>query len=237
MQLASRRIRAVALDLPGVGESTGEAIDGSKRHLARAVRHVIEELALEDVTLVGQDIGGMIAYAYLRQYDDLACGVIMDVVIPGLDPWEEVLRNPYIWHFALHAVPELPERLVQGRQADYFEFFYNAISADPSKITAEARAAYVQAYSSDEALTAGFNWYRAFAEDARHNKQLREQNTTRLLYLRGEHESGGIDAYVTGLRDAGLTHVEYATVTAAGHFTQEEAPHQTWELIADFMDR
>jgi len=72
----------------------------------------------------------------------------MDVVIPGIDPWEQVLRNPYLWHFAFHSIPDLPERLVQGHQSEYFEYFYGAISADPSKITPEARAVYAQAYAT-----------------------------------------------------------------------------------------
>jgi pimeloyl-ACP methyl ester carboxylesterase len=39
---------------------------------------------------------------------------------------------------------------------------------------------------------------------------------------------------VQGLRAAGVTHVEQAVVPDAGHFTQEENPEQTWQLIARF---
>ncbi len=77
---------------------------------------LIVDLGLQNATLVGQDVGGMVVYSYLRNYGDLARAVVMDVAVPGIDPWDEVLRNPSIWHFALHAVPALPERLVQGRQ-------------------------------------------------------------------------------------------------------------------------
>jgi pimeloyl-ACP methyl ester carboxylesterase len=31
-----------------------------------------------------------------------------------------------------------------------------------------------------------------------------------------------------------VTHVEQALVPDAGHFTQEEAPEQTWQVIARF---
>jgi pimeloyl-ACP methyl ester carboxylesterase len=88
---------------------------------------------------VGQDVGGMVTYSYLQQLPDFKQAVIMDVVIPGVDPWEQVLRNPYLWHFAFHSIPKLPERLVQRRQGEYFDYFYGAISADPTKTTAEAR--------------------------------------------------------------------------------------------------
>jgi pimeloyl-ACP methyl ester carboxylesterase len=236
MKLASSKIRAIAIDLPGIGESTGDPTDGSKRQLASAVHGLAEAMGLRDLTLVGQDVGGMVTYAYLRTFNDLKCSVIMDVVIPGVDPWERVLSNPYLWHFAFHSVPGLPERLVHGRQAEYFDYFFNAISADPSKITAEARAVYVQAYATDSALTAGFNWYRTFPQDAAANKETSSPAlaTTPLLYLRGEKESGQLSDYLDGLRSAGLDHVDQALVPNAGHFTQEEAPEDTWRIIAEF---
>ena len=235
MALASGQVRAIAIDLPGVGESTGEPTDGSKRELAVVVRGLVERMGLRDLTLVGQDVGGMVTYAYLRMFRDLKRAVIMDVVLPGIDPWEEVLRNPYLWHFAFHAIPELPERLVQAHQSEYFDYFYNAISANPSRITAEARAIYAAAYATDSALTAGFSWYRTFPRDAAANKETSETSVaTPLLYLRGEQEGGDVGDYVDGLRSAGVTRVAHALVPNSGHFTQEEAPEATWRLIADF---
>jgi pimeloyl-ACP methyl ester carboxylesterase len=93
MTVAARQARPVAIDLPGVGASSGAATDGSKQQLAAVVHELISTMGLREVTLVGQDVGGMIAYTYLRTYQDLARVVIMDVVVPGVDPWEEVLRT------------------------------------------------------------------------------------------------------------------------------------------------
>jgi len=236
MRLASRQVRAIAIDLPGIGESTGNPTDGSKRQLAAAVHGLVESMGLRDLTLVGQDVGGMVTYSYLRQFPDFKQAVIMNVVIPGVDPWEQVLHNPYLWHFAFHSIPKLPERLVQGRQGEYFDYFYSAISADPSKITGEARVAYTQAYATDSALTAGFNWYRTFPQDVEANQEASSngQVTTPLLYVRGEREGGQISDYLDGFRSTGLLHVDHALVPNSGHFTQEEAPEHTWRLIAEF---
>jgi pimeloyl-ACP methyl ester carboxylesterase len=233
MALAAPEARAIAIDLPGVGESAGSG-SGSKRQLAAVVRALVAELGLAGLTLVGHDVGGMIAYAYLRQYAGAARVVIMDTVIPGVDPWPEVLANPYLWHFALHSVPALPETLVRGRQADYFGFFYDVLSADPSRITPQARAEYVTAYRSDAALTAGFDFYRAFAQDARDNAGFADASATDtpLLYLRGEREGGDIARYATGFRSAGVTNVVTALVPDAGHFSPDEAPADVWRYVS-----
>ena len=91
------------------------------------------------------------------------------------------------------------------------------------------------AYATDSALTAGFNWYRAFAADAKENRQRSEVGTeTPLLYLRGEQESGDINTYIRGFREAGIAQIEQGIVPGAGHFAQEEAPSEVWKLIAGF---
>ena len=233
MTLAAGSARAIAVDMPGVGGSAGDPTDGSKRALAGVVHDLVSELDLADVTLVGQDLGGMVTYAYLCEHPDLARAVIMDVVIPGLDPWEQVLANPYLWHFAFHAVPDLPETLVDGHQRAYFDYYYDILSADPAAITDEARDEYAAAYASRDALTASFSWYRTFPRDAEFNATATPADVP-LLYLRGEHERGDIAAYEAGFRAAGLTDVRCARIPGAGHFAQEESPGETWRAIAGF---
>src|SRR3954469_17056001 len=138
--------RVAAVDLPGVGKSVGQPRGADKRALARYVEGAITAAGLDRVTLVGHDVGGQIVYAYLRESPKtIERAAILDVVIPWIDPWPQVVRNPDIWHFAFH-VPHLPERLVTGRQAAYFDFFFDAIAANPAAIVPGARRAYAEAY-------------------------------------------------------------------------------------------
>jgi hypothetical protein len=65
----------------------------------------------------------------------------MDVIIPGVDPWDEVLRNPYIWHFALHSIPHLPKRSYR-ESIGLLRLLLQRALVDATKITPEARAAY-----------------------------------------------------------------------------------------------
>lgn len=135
MASLSKEAHVIALDLPGIGDSQKPPASNNKRTLAMYVRAVIKVLAVRSITLVGHDIGGQIVYAYLHECPgELNAVVIMNVAIPGVDPWVEVKRNPHIWHFAFHAVPDLPERLVDGKQAAYFDVFFRAISSRASLI-------------------------------------------------------------------------------------------------------
>jgi pimeloyl-ACP methyl ester carboxylesterase len=234
---AAHGCRAVALDLPGIGRSTGEATDGSTGALASVVHELVTTLGLTDLTLVGHDLGGMIGYSYLRRFTDLARAVVMDTVVPGVPPWEQVLANPYIWHFAFHAIPDLPERLVQGHQRAYFDYFFDVLSPERSGISAESRDAYAAAYASDEELRAGFAWYRQLPVDARDNAAAGGEVGTPLLYLRGEHERGDLSAYVDGFTGAGLTRVRSAVVGGAGHFAPEDNPDEVWAQVREFIER
>lgn len=233
MREAVPHARAIAIDLPGIGRSIGDATDGSKRALAGRVHELVDQLGLSDLTLVGQDVGGVVTFAYLREFPGLARAVMLDVLVPGVDPWNKMLRNPYVWHIALHSIPGLPETLVQDRQRAYFDFFYDVLSADPRAISDEARADYAAAYSSEAALTAGFNWYRAFgADSAEFSVPLEVQ--TPVLYLRGDKSGTDLTAYVDGFRAAGLINLTHDVVPHGGHFAHEEAPAAVWQRIAAF---
>jgi pimeloyl-ACP methyl ester carboxylesterase len=236
--LAARDHRVVAIDLPGIGGSGRGAGPGSKVAIAHAVHGLADALGLTDVTLVGHDIGGMVAYAYLREFPGLARAVIMDVPVPGVDPWDDFIRAPFLWHFALHSVPELPERLVSGQQEAYFGYFYDLLSATASVPSNATRREQAAAYAAPAALTAGFGWYRAFAGDVTDNQAAAAGPPARtpLLYLRGGAERGGpIDTYAEGLRRAGVADVRPAVIEGAGHFPHEEATAATWRAISGFI--
>ena len=150
-------IRVIAVDMPGIGKSIAERPLGIKAEIADSIHDLVTALKLSQITVVGHDIGGQVAYFYLvRHASAVARAVIMSVVVRGVDPWDQVERNPYTWHFRFHSIADLTETLVEGRQRRYFDYFYSAISRHPERIREEARNHYADSYGTREALASGF---------------------------------------------------------------------------------
>ncbi|MGB5850831.1 MAG: alpha/beta hydrolase [Rhodanobacter sp.] len=239
MTLLHGEAHVVAIDLPGIGGSVTPPASGAKRAIADCVGALIERMDLAGVTVVGHDVGGMVAHALLRWHPGVvARAVVMNTAIPGVAPWDEVVANPHIWHFAFHAVPGLPETLVAGREAEYFAWFQRALSARPEGAEARARL-HAPAYTRPSALRAGFDWYRAFEQDACDTRDVRERRVdTPVLYLRGAEERGiALDRYVEGLREAGVRDVRGDQLPGCGHFAPEEQPQVVAAAVLAFARR
>ena len=63
--------------------------------------------------------------------------VIIDAPLPGIGPWDEIIRSPALWHFNFRG-PDV-ERLVKGRERIYLDRFYNELSANPKAIDEKTR--------------------------------------------------------------------------------------------------
>jgi pimeloyl-ACP methyl ester carboxylesterase len=128
MPRLAKTFTVLAVDLRGVGESAPSATGYEAANLAEDVHQLVVSLGLEHVYVFGHDIGGMVAYAFARRYPLSARGVmILDVAFPGLDPWQDILGHPAFWHVRFHQTG-LPEKLVSGRQAEYFRYFLRQFS-------------------------------------------------------------------------------------------------------------
>ena len=237
MPLLAHRYRVVAPDLRGVGGSSSPSRDYSKAALARDLHAFVQSLGARCVIVVGHDIGGMVAYAYARQFPGDVAGVaILDVPVPGFAPWDTVAIAPYAWHFDFNAQRPLAEQLVRGRQAAYFRYFVdntggNAQAIDDAEIARTARA-----YGSPTQLSAGFGFYRTFDQDKAFNTAQRGPLHTPLLIVGADRSMGEFTATMAdAMRAHGATGVRIATVTQSSHWVAEEQPSQVAKLIDDFV--
>jgi pimeloyl-ACP methyl ester carboxylesterase len=121
-------------DLRGMGLSSQPSGGYDKRTQAADVRSVLTALGIDRAAVIGHDIGTMVAYAYAARYPDkVEKLVVMDAPVPGIPPWDSIVRLPALWHFDFGG-PDA-ERLVAGRERIYLDRFWNEFAGDPRRST------------------------------------------------------------------------------------------------------
>jgi pimeloyl-ACP methyl ester carboxylesterase len=222
----------VVPDLRGIGRSSHPVKGYDKKTQAADIRAVVTSLGYDRASVVSHDIGIMVAYAYAARYPDkVERLVVMDAPIPGIAPWDEIVRNPALWHFSFRG-PDA-ERLVQGRERIYLDRIWNAFTGDPGKPDEATRAYYAAQYALPGAMAAGFAQFAAFDQDVIDNKIFqRTKLSMPVLALGGEKSFGATEAVV--MRNV-ATNVRESVVPGAGHWLMEESPAFTVALICDFL--
>jgi pimeloyl-ACP methyl ester carboxylesterase len=223
----------VVPDLRGMGLSSHPQSGYDKKTQAADIRAVLTKLGIDHAVVVGHDIGTMVAFAYAARYpgktDRL---VVMDAPIPGIPPWDQIVRQPALWHFDFGG-PDA-ERLVAGRERIYLDRFWNEFAGDPSKIDEATRQHYAELYARPGAMHSAFAQFRSIRQDAVDNPgSISMKLQMPVLAIGGEKSFGANEAIV--MRNA-ADHVTELVIPNAGHWLMEEAPDAIIAAVRDFID-
>jgi pimeloyl-ACP methyl ester carboxylesterase len=224
----------VVPDLRGMGLSAKPADGYDKWNQAADMRAVLDALGIDKPAVVGHDIGTMVAYAYAARYPDKTAKlVVMDAPVPGVPPWDDIVRSPLLWHFDLGGADM--ERLVKGRERIYLDRFWNDFAGTPSRIGEATRRHYAALYAQPGAMRAAFAQFRSIRKDADDNKKVfATKLTVPVLAIGGEKSFGANEAVV--MRNA-ATDVTELVIPDAGHWLMEEQPAATMKAVREFLDR
>ncbi|UIJ35301.1 haloalkane dehalogenase [Allobranchiibius sp. GilTou73] len=233
--LADHGIRCVAPDLIGFGRSDKplHASDYSYARLVEWTRElVLEHLQLREITLVGQDWGGLIGLRLLAEHPDRFVRVV--AANTGLPTGD--VDMPEVWWRFRRAV-EKAQVLDIGRLVD---------GGCARPMTPQVRAAY-DAPFPDERAKAGPRAMPGLvptrpddpASDANRAAWLM-LSTCELPFLLPFSDADPITAamapilrrHVPGARDR-----SHPTIERAGHFLQEDAGPELGQVITQFMQR
>jgi pimeloyl-ACP methyl ester carboxylesterase len=234
VELAKSRL-VIAPDLRGFGQSSKPADGYDKKTMAQDVHALAASLGFNRTTVVGHDIGLMVAYAYAAQYPtEVDRIVLMDAFLPGVGDWKSVWLLRDLWHFHFYGVT--PLKLVTGRERIYFEHFWNDFAADPKHSVSEAdRRFYAKAYAQPGAMRAGFEVFRAFEQDAKDFEQFSQTKLTMpMLVLTGEKASGTFLVEQARLVD---TNVNGIVIKGSGHWLMDEAPKLVIPQLVAFINK
>lgn len=229
----ARNHLVIVPDLRGMGLSA-VATDGfTKKNQAEDIAALLDTLKVRQADIVGHDIGNMVAFAFAEAHPDRTTRlVMMDAPVPGVGPWEEILKNPLLWHFRFGG-PDM-ERLVAGRERIYLDRFWNEFSADPAHFPEPSRRHYAALYAGPGRMHAGFAQFAAFDTDAADNRASLARGRLQMpvLAIGGDHSFGSTMAFV--MRFA-ADDVHELVVKDSGHWLMEEQPGPTTAGIAAFL--
>ncbi len=222
-------------DLRGLGLSERAEKGFEKKNQANDIIAVMDALQVAKADVVAHDIGNMVAYALAAQYPERVNKLIMmDAPVPGVGPWEDILKNPLLWHFRFGG-PDM-ERLVSGRERIYLDRFWNEFSADPKRFSEAARQHYAALYARPGAMHAGFEQFKAFDQDAIDNRALQGRGKLKMPVLAvGGEKSFGLT--MAEVMRAVAEDVHAAVIPDAGHWLMEEQPAKTVGVVRAFLDQ
>jgi len=223
-------------DLRGLGLSSKPTTGYTKKLQAGDVAGVLDALGVKRADVVAHDIGNMVAYSFVAQFPGRVTRlVLMDAPIPGIGPWEEILKNPLLWHFRFGG-PDM-ERLVAGRERIYLDRFWNEFSADPKHFDEDSRAHYAKLYALPGAMHGGFEQFHAFDQDAIDDQALLASGgklKMPVLAIGGAKSFGPMMAVVAR---AAAINVTEGVIADSGHWLMEEQPAATVAMIRAFLDK
>ncbi len=223
-------------DLRGMGLSSLPTSGYDKKTQGQDIAAVMDRLGIQKADLVTHDIGNMVGYALAAQYPErITKWAIIDAPLPGIGPWDEILKSPLLWHFNFRG-PDV-DRLVKGRERIYLDRFWNELSANPKAIDEETRRHYAKLYARPGAMHAAFEQFATFnTKDAVDNKEFQKKGKLAMPILAVGAEKSFGDTQAVVMREVG-SNVEGAIITGSGHWIMEEQPAQTVSKVKAFLEK
>ncbi len=237
MPALAKNYTVIAPDLRGLGDSSKPLTGYDGKTVAEDIHQLVTQLRFKTVFLVGHDIGTQVAYSYTAAHPtEVKRLVVMDLTIPGFEP---VGMMP-IWWRSFHQTPDIPETLVQGKEMMYLSWFYHNLANNPAAITQEDINEYVSHYSAPGGMHAGFEYYRAFPQDAIQNINYSKTKLTMPVLALGAGyipTFGGnitMPTIVYGMQKL-AQNATGITVPNSGHWIPEEQPTFVIKILENFF--
>jgi pimeloyl-ACP methyl ester carboxylesterase len=232
----SKDYTIIAPDMRGLGESSRPAAGYDKKTIAADIHELVKSLGQDKISLVGHDIGLMVAYAYAAQHpSEVEKLALLDAPIPGIgDIWEKVYTTPALWHFHFVDSP-IALQLVKGRERIFLEHFWQTLSPHPETFSEADRQLYAKSYAQEGAMRAAFEMFKTFhTQDAADNRQF---SATKLampvLTIEGDKAMGGALQIQAKLVATNVTSI---VLMDTGHWLMEQRPAETKAELKKFFN-
>ena len=237
MPALAKNYTVIAPDLPGLGDSSKPLTGYDGKTVAAIMHQLVNQLGFKSIFLVGHDIGTQVAYSYAAAHPtEVRKLIMMELTIPGFAP---AGRMP-LWWAVFHQTPDVSEALVEGKESMYLSWFFHNLVFNPAAIKQTDINEYVSHYSAPGGMHAGFEYYRAFPQDAIQNINYSKAKLAMpVLALGGGYipTFGGnitMPTIIYGMKIL-AQNVQGITVPNSGHYIPEEQPKFVIDQLFKFF--
>ena len=242
----AEKYKVIVVDIRGMGSSEKPASGYDKKTMAEDIYQLIKHLGLEQVSLIGHDIGGMVAMSFAFNYPSATTKII---IADGMHPSEGMMQMPllpargtfnekmdanypYAWWMSFNQVPGLPEKLLEGRFQYLLEWLFSYVMIDEHKMSDLERQLYASLYNNPEQIRAANGWYQTFTQD------IEDANSYTPLTM----PVLGLGSYVSyHYMNMALPMVasdcEVIGIMDSGHYLFEEKPEEVTKAILAFNNK
>lgn len=241
----AKKFRVIVVDIRGMGTSEKPESGYDKKTMAKDIYELTRQLGLEEVYMLGHDIGGMVAMSFAFNYSAATTklilmdgshpseGMMQMPLIPPMGTFNEKMNGnaPYAWWMAFNQVKGLPEKLLEDRFQYLLDWLFAYVMIDDTNMSAFEREVYAYHYNQPENIRAANAWYQSFAQDIEDSKTY-GQLTMPVL---------GIASNVSyNYMKMGLPYVaracEVIGLLDSGHYMNEEKPEKVIEAVFGFLE-
>lgn len=210
----------ISMDLPGLGESTArenQALDPVS--VSRQIRAALRKMGHTEVSLMGHDIGSMVAFTYARDYADEVDKLAI-VATPIFGTGLENSGAPSMsWHMLFNASPApIPEEIMDDADVAHYLGMVFGQAKMPNRI---AQKEYVRTYRDARIRSASYEYFRSIPQHIRDNKKKAHKTLPMpVLAVGGGTFSHAVEQSLRPI----APDLRGVVAPGSGHFVAEERP-------------
>jgi pimeloyl-ACP methyl ester carboxylesterase len=246
IDLADAGFRAVAIDLRGYGASDKPPRGYDAMTLTADIAQLIPALGEQDAVLVGNDVGGLLAWTVAAHHPDRVRRIAVLGAAHPLRLRSAIFtdrtgqRHASMYALTTFQAPRYGERLLT-RDGDYLQGLFDTWSGPRWRGTPGYRDAvdrYVEAMRIHPVAHCSLEFFRWAVrslprpDGRRYAASMQRPITRPVLQLHGDFDGCILPRTAQGSSRHVMADYEYRLLTGVGHFPQQEAPEQvSAELI------
>jgi pimeloyl-ACP methyl ester carboxylesterase len=235
----------LAPDMRGYGDSDKPSgTDGyDARALAEEFRALVRQIEFgsgNKLLLAAHDMGAHPALLWAADHPDEIAGLAYMEVPTMLEEFlsktivytPEAMKKGSMWWWVLPLAPDVPERLIVGKEREFLTWFYDRATADRTSISEASVDETLRTFRGTEGVLGSLGVYRAAFTTIDQTTPLTKHKVQAPILALGGEKALGVK--VAEMVEAVANDVTGRVLRNCGHFIPEEQPTEFARLFEAF---